>query len=248
VIVSSGVKVRIRLLLAGLPCGSLRDFFLVVHDQKKTVPQDSTLTPTLKRCSHRPPTELTSHGHPSVDASSWMRITVQCTPADAWLSSPIRPLPGEPSSGDGWQCCKAQQDYSGYKPFSEHALGLNIAGVRSTPPLPIGNGNVLLPSAWLRASLPSAAGLGRGGPAIDVKRAYGGSAFRAGPPLHARASARHSVINTSPLRLWTLVTRRWALLGRFRGPCLLVGRSRGPCGPEKRATAHRSVIDGSPPC
>ena len=37
-IVSSGVKVRIRLLLAGLPYGSLRDFFLGVHDQKKDSP------------------------------------------------------------------------------------------------------------------------------------------------------------------------------------------------------------------
>ena len=61
--ISSGVKVRIRLLLVDLPYGSLRDFFPDVHDQKKTDQQDSTLTPTLKRCSHRPPTELTSHGH-----------------------------------------------------------------------------------------------------------------------------------------------------------------------------------------
>jgi hypothetical protein len=36
VIISSGVKVRIRLLLVDLPCGSLRDFFPDVHDQKKT--------------------------------------------------------------------------------------------------------------------------------------------------------------------------------------------------------------------
>jgi len=62
-IVSSGLKVRIRLLLLDLPCGSLRDFFPVVHDQKKTDQQDSTLTPPLERCSHRPPTELTARSH-----------------------------------------------------------------------------------------------------------------------------------------------------------------------------------------
>ena len=44
--VSSGVKVRLRLLLVGWPGGSLRDFFLAVQGQK-TTPQDSTLTPAL---------------------------------------------------------------------------------------------------------------------------------------------------------------------------------------------------------
>jgi hypothetical protein len=171
----------------GLPYGSLRDFFLGVHDQKKTVPQDSTLTPTLKRCSHRPPTELTSHGHQPQDQS-----TSHCTPAGAWLPSPIRPLPGEPCKRGWLAMLQGAAGLQRLRTFQRARPGPKHSGGVLHTASPIRNSASCLMPCWLRASLPSAASLGHGGPAITAHHACGGNAHSAGPPLHARASARQT--------------------------------------------------------
>ena len=98
---SSGVKVRIRLLLAGLPYGSLRDFFLGVHDQKKTVRQDSTFDTYASA--------LPSIGRQQTDRPrSPCEITAQC--AAHRLAPGFSPLYGLYRAslvcGGGWRCCK----------------------------------------------------------------------------------------------------------------------------------------------
>jgi hypothetical protein len=60
----------------------------------------------------------------------------------------------------GWQCCKAHRNDRSYEASSVHALGLSIAGVRSTPPLPIMN-SASLPHAVLAAGILALGGQSR---------------------------------------------------------------------------------------
>ena len=53
VIISYGLKVRIRLLLFELPCRLLRNFFLAIHAQKKQPQKGSTLTPPQKKFHYK---------------------------------------------------------------------------------------------------------------------------------------------------------------------------------------------------